>query len=55
MLPLYLSKITNPDQSILTFDDEGHPVRGLRTFGEIAHYVRCIPYQPHEGTGVGDR
>lgn len=44
MLPLYLSKITNPDQSLLTFDEDGKPVRGLRTFGEIAHYVRCIPY-----------
>jgi hypothetical protein len=43
-LPLYLCKITNPDQSMLGFDEDGKPKRGIRTFGEIAHYVRCIPY-----------
>ena len=51
LLPLYLSKITNPDQSILKFDEDGFPIRGLRTFGEIAHYVRCVPYQPSESMG----
>ena len=30
----------------MTFDEDGFPIRGLRTFGEIAHYVRCVPYQP---------
>mmetsp|Transcript_35916 Transcript_35916/g.55149 ORF Transcript_35916/g.55149 Transcript_35916/m.55149 type:complete len:316 (-) Transcript_35916:1188-2135(-) len=48
MLPLYLSKITNPDQSILIFDEDSLPKRGIRTFGEIAHYVRCIPYQSRD-------
>lgn len=41
--------MTNPDQSILNFDDENHPVRGIRTLGEIAHFVRCIPFQQREG------
>ena len=54
LLPLYLCKITNPDQSLLLFDSNGQPKRGLRTFGEIAHYVRCIPYQQREGLLMGD-
>jgi hypothetical protein len=49
-LPLYLCKITNPDQSIMTFDEDSKPKRGIRTLGEIAHYVRCIPYQQRDGT-----
>lgn len=49
LLPFFLSKVTNPDQSILLFDEDGNPRRGLRTFGEIAHYVRCIPYKGREG------
>lgn len=48
-LPFFLSKITNKDQTILLFDEEGEPIRGLRTFGEIAHYVRCFPYTSREG------
>jgi len=36
------------------FDEEGNPKRGLRTFGEIAHYVRCIPYQNRDGLTVND-
>lgn len=48
LLPFFLSKITNPDQSILKFDEDGNPIRGLRTFAELAHYVRCIPYKDHE-------
>lgn len=51
LLPLYLCKITNPDQSMLNFDEEMQPVRGIRTFGEIAHYVRCIPYQTRDTSG----
>ena len=51
-LPLYLSKVTNPDQSILNFDEGGHPVRGVRTFGECAHYVRCIPYHNREYVNI---
>jgi hypothetical protein len=51
LLPLFLSKITNPDQSILKFDEDGFPIRGLRTFGEIAHYVRCVPYKQKENVG----
>ena len=27
------------------------PIRGIRTFGEIAHYVRCIPYQSRDNLG----
>lgn len=49
LLPFFLSKITNPDQSILKFDEDGNPIRGLRTFGELAHFVRCIPFKDHEG------
>ena len=51
LLPLFLSKVTNPDQSIIKFDEDGFPIRGLRTFGEIAHYVRCVPYHPKEFIG----
>jgi hypothetical protein len=53
LLPTYLCKITNPDQSLLDFDEDGFPIRGIRTFGEIAHYVRCIPYQSRD-TGTQD-
>lgn len=49
LLPFYLSKIVNKDQTILNFDEDGEPIRGLRTFGELAHYVRCIPYQERDG------
>jgi len=48
LLPTYLCKITNPDQSLLDFDEDGFPIRGIRTFGEIAHYVRCIPFQTRD-------
>lgn len=48
LLPFFLSKITNPDQSILKFDEDGNPIRGLRTFAELAHYVRCIPYKDYD-------
>lgn len=51
LLPLYLSKITNPDQSKIEFDDNEYPIRGIRTFAEIAHYVRCIPYQSRDNLG----
>jgi hypothetical protein len=47
-LPFYLCKITNPDQTMLNFDDEGNAIRGVRTLAEIAHYVRCIPYLGRE-------
>mgnify|MGYP001409350833 FL=1 len=43
-MPLFLSKITNPDQSIIKFNEEGKPIDGIRTFAECAHYVRCIPF-----------
>jgi hypothetical protein len=33
---------------MLKFDEHGNPKRGLRTFGEIAHFVRCIPYKNHD-------
>lgn len=49
MLPFFLSKVVNKDQTILNFDKDGEPIRGLRTFGELAHYVRCFPYQSREG------
>lgn len=49
MLPFFLSKIVNKDQTILQFDEDGEPIRGLRTFGELAHFVRCFPYQSREG------
>ena len=48
LLPLYLCKVTNQDQSKIEFDEQGNAKRGLRTFGEIAHFVRCIPYKNHE-------
>jgi hypothetical protein len=38
----------------LNFDEDGNPKRGLRTFGEIAHYVRCIPFKAHEGAAAHD-
>jgi hypothetical protein len=43
-LPLFLSKITNPDQTIIKFNEEGKPIDGIRTFAECAHYSRCIPF-----------
>ena len=55
LLPFFLSKITNKDQTILSFNEEGDPVRGLRTFGELAHYVRCFPYQSREGLFSADK
>ena len=53
-MPFFLCKITNPDQSKLKFDEEGDPCRGSRTFAEIAHYVRCIPYMTREGIGASE-
>lgn len=44
LLPLFLCKVTNPDQTVVEFDEDRNVVRGVRTFAEIAHYVRCIPY-----------
>ena len=43
-LPLYLCKVTNPDQTVVKFDEDGKVVRGVRMLGEAAHYVRCIPF-----------
>ena len=54
LLPLFLCKITNPDQSVLIFDEDSKPKRGTRTFGEIAHYVRCIPYQNRDGMSASE-
>lgn len=54
LVPLYLSKITNPDTSILQFDEDGQPIRGIRTFGEIAHYIRCIPFEQRDHIGKSD-
>ena len=34
--------------ALVNFDEEGQPIRGIRTFAEIAHFVRCIPYKPFE-------
>lgn len=51
-LPKFISKIANADQNVLNFDDKGLPVRGVRTFGEIAHYVRCLPFEPRESFGL---
>lgn len=53
-LPFFLCKVTNPDQSMIKFDEEKKPVRGVRTLAEIAHYVRCIPYQTREGLGANE-
>ena len=53
-LPFYLCKITNPDQTVIKFDAEAKPIRGVRTLAEIAHYVRCIPYLSREGLGVNE-
>jgi hypothetical protein len=44
LLPTFLSKITNPDQSVIKFNEEGNPIDGIRTFAECAHYTRCIPF-----------
>lgn len=52
MLPLFLSKITPPDSSIIEFDADGNLKRGIRTLPEVAHFVRCIPYKNHEYPNV---
>ena len=44
LLPLFLSKITPPDSSIIEFEN-GELRRGIRTLGEVAHFVRCIPFK----------
>jgi hypothetical protein len=54
ILPLYLSKVTNPDQAMIKFDENGQPLRGVRTFAEVAHYVRCIPYQNRDNIALAD-
>jgi hypothetical protein len=46
-LPLFLSKITPPDSNVIEFDEMGIR-RGIRTLGEVAHFVRSIPYKTHE-------
>lgn len=46
-LPLFLSKITPPDSSIVEIKDQDL-VRGVRTLAEVAHFVRCIPFKVHE-------
>jgi len=45
---LFLSKITPPDSNLVEFEDNGSLKRGVRTLGEVAHFVRCIPYKNHE-------
>lgn len=37
---------------MLNFDENGNPIRGIRTFGEIAHFVRCIPFEHRESFGL---
>ena len=49
-----MCKITNPDQSVIKFDADQKPIRGVRTLAEIAHYVRCIPYMSREGLGFNE-
>ena len=49
LLPLFLSKITPPDSNFIEFDPAtGNLIRGIRTMGEVAHFVRSIPYKPNE-------
>ena len=50
LLPTFLSKITPPDSTFIEFDPAqgGSLVRGIRTLGEVAHFVRCIPFKSHE-------
>jgi hypothetical protein len=52
LLPSFLTKVSNKDQSELNLDEEGFPVRGIRTFGEIAHYIRCLPFRNRESYGM---
>ncbi len=46
-MPLFLSKITPPDSNVIEFNEMGIR-RGIRTLGEVAHFVRSIPYKTHE-------
>ena len=46
-----MSKITPPDTNFLDFNDTGLR-RGIRTLGEIAHYVRCIPFKVNENLKI---
>ena len=39
---------------MIKFDENGQPIRGVRTFAEIAHYVRCIPYQNRDNLALSD-
>eukprot|EP00347_Sterkiella_histriomuscorum_P007723 403347806 len=50
LLPMFLSKITPPDSTYIDFDsnESGSLIRGIRTLGEVAHFVRCIPFKNHE-------
>ncbi len=51
LLTLFLSQITPPDTTSIEFDD-GELRRGIRTLGEVAHYVRCIPFKPSENNRI---
>lgn len=35
----------------MNFDESGNPIRGVRTLGEIAHFVRCLPYHQRDNFG----
>lgn len=43
-----MSKITPPDSNFVEFDTDGQVVRGIRTLGEVAHFVRCLAFKPNE-------
>ncbi len=52
-LPQFLAKITPPDSSNIEVDmDTKRFRRGIRTFAEVAHYVRCIPFKSGEREDV---
>lgn len=51
---MFLSKITPPDSTYIEFDalENGDLLRGIRTLGEVAHFVRCIPFKNHENQNI---
>ncbi len=44
-LPLYLSSMSPPDQGTVDINSAPYDHK-IRTAGEVAHFVRCVPYIP---------